>query len=102
MLYDGNAVGRARYWLPCVDFPQVRQSLEFLLTSEESHTLVANGVLQSEVTKNGRKTAHWKLDFACPSYLACIAAGEVRSLAQAVLAPAHDRRVPVWPIRLID
>jgi aminopeptidase N len=71
-----NETERARYWLPCVDFPQVRQSLEFLLTSEESHTLVANGVLQSEVTKNGRKTAHWKLDFACPSYLACIAAGE--------------------------
>lgn len=101
MLYDGNAVGRARYWLPCVDFPQVRQSLEFLLTSEESHTLVANGVLQSEVTKNGRKTAHWKLDFACPSYLACIAAGEVRSLAHA--CPCSGARCdPVWPIRIID
>jgi aminopeptidase N len=61
-----------------VDYPQVRQSLEFVLTSDESHGLVANGVLESEVTKDGRKTAHWRLDFPCPSYLACIAAGEVR------------------------
>jgi hypothetical protein len=49
-----------------------------VLTSDESHGLVANGVLESEVTKDGRKTAHWRLDFPCPSYLACIAAGEVR------------------------
>ncbi len=68
---------RARYWLPCVDLPAVRTTLAFHLTAPESFTILANGLLTGEdAHANGTKTAHWELDYPCPSYLICMAAGE--------------------------
>ena len=67
---------RARYWLPCVDYPTVRPTFDFHLTAASDLTILANGLLVSETDDgNGRKTAHWKLDFPCPSYLVCMAVG---------------------------
>ena len=71
-----NETERARYWLPCVDFPTVRSKMEYYLTADENLTILANGALVSEEIKAGMKTSHWKLDFPCPSYLACFAIGE--------------------------
>ena len=72
-----NETERARHWLPTIDLPSVRPTLEFHLTAEERFTILANGALVAE-TKNedGTKTAHWKLDQPCPSYLTCVAIGE--------------------------
>ncbi len=71
-----NETERARYWFPCVDFPTVRSKMEYYLTAPENLTILANGALLSEESKDGLKTAHWKLDYPCPSYLACFAIGE--------------------------
>jgi len=61
---------RARYWLPCVDYPEVRPTLDFHLRAESRFTILANGLLQSEKDNgDGTKTAHWKLEQRCPSYL---------------------------------
>ena len=68
---------RARYWLPCVDHPSVRTSLDFHLTSDASYTILANGSLIEEKVEGSRKTAHWKLDFPCPSYLITICIGDL-------------------------
>jgi aminopeptidase N len=77
---------RARYWLPCVDQPAVRPRLDIHLTGAEHMTLLANGLLSAEVTNgDGTKTAHWHLDYPCPSYLLCFAVGEfVRADDEAV------------------
>jgi len=67
---------RARYWLPCVDYPNVRTTFDFHLTAASDLTILANGLLQSETDMgDGTKTAHWHLDYPCPSYLCCIAIG---------------------------
>jgi len=71
-----NETERARYWFPCVDFPTVRPKMDYYLTAPEDLIILANGALISEETNNGLKTAHWKLDYPCPSYLACFAIGE--------------------------
>ena len=71
-----NETERARYWFPCIDFPTVRPSMEYFLTAREDLTILANGAFISEQTENGMKTAHWKLDYPCPSYLACFGIGE--------------------------
>ncbi|NQV16489.1 hypothetical protein HQ531_13590 [bacterium] len=71
-----NETERARYWFPCVDFPSVRSWMEYYLSASEELTILANGSLISEEKKEGIKTAHWKLDYPCPSYLACFAIGE--------------------------
>ena len=71
-----NETERARYWFPCVDFPTVRSKMDYHLTADEKLTILANGALVSEETKDGMKTSHWKLDYPCASYLACFAIGE--------------------------
>ncbi|MBI4613083.1 MAG: hypothetical protein HY720_05685, partial [Planctomycetes bacterium] len=68
---------RARFWLPTVDLPCVRSRLDFHLTAEARFTILANGTLVSEDRHaDGTKTAHWRLESPCPSYLTCFAVGE--------------------------
>ena len=67
---------RARYWLPCVDYPTVRTSFDFHLTANRDLTILANGTLVGESGNgDGTKTAHWRLEKPCPSYLCCLAIG---------------------------
>ena len=68
---------KARYWLPCIDHPSIRTTLEFFLTSDSSHTILANGKLVDEKVNGDKKTAHWILDFPCPSYLTTICIGDL-------------------------
>lgn len=68
---------RARHWLPTIDLPNVRCTLEFELTAKAELTILANGELSREVThEDGTKTAFWRLDYPCPSYLICFAIGD--------------------------
>ncbi len=68
---------RARHWLPCLDLPNVRTTLDFHLRAESRFTILANGYLASEEEHdNGTKTAHWRLEQRCPSYLICFAIGD--------------------------
>lgn len=68
---------RARHWLPCVDLPSARPTLEFHLQAESRFTILANGLLVEEIDHgDGTKTAHWRLDQPCPSYLTCFAVGD--------------------------
>lgn len=68
---------RARHWLPTIDLPNVRATLAFHLTSDANHTILANGAFEGEeLNDDGTKTAHWRLDYPCPSYLVCFAVGQ--------------------------
>lgn len=68
---------RARHWLPCIDLPSVRTTLDFHLRAEARFTILANGYLVDEETHDdGTKTAHWRLEQRCPSYLVCFAIGD--------------------------
>ncbi len=68
---------RARYWLPCVDHPNSRTTFDARITAPAELTILAGGLLQEETAgDDGSKTAHWVLDYPCPSYLYCFAVGE--------------------------
>jgi aminopeptidase N len=68
---------RARHWLPSVDLPSVRTTLDFHLRADERFTILANGLLIEETAhSDGTKTAHWRLEQLCPSYLVCFAIAE--------------------------
>lgn len=68
---------RARYWLACVDLPNVRTTLNFRITAAQNLTILANGSLESETpNEDGTKTAVWRLQQRCPSYLICFAVGD--------------------------
>jgi aminopeptidase N len=68
---------RARHWLATVDFPAVRPTLEWKIRTESAFTVVANGRLVDERPHDdGTKTAIWRQEQPCPSYLSCFIAGE--------------------------
>ncbi len=73
-----NETERARYWLACVDHPSIRPRLDIHLTVPAHMRALANGAKVDElVHDDGTRTAHWQLDFPCPSYLVCFVAGEL-------------------------
>ncbi|KAI9184167.1 hypothetical protein H9P43_003220 [Blastocladiella emersonii ATCC 22665] len=86
---------RARYWLPCVDLPAVRPRLSFALTVPEAYHAVANGDLVSESVADGRKTVNWALDFPCPSYLLCVAAGDFVTIDNRPAKLANGAIIPI-------
>lgn len=68
---------RARHWLACLDLPNVRTELDFHLRADSRFTILANGYLVEEtIHEDETKTAHWRLDQPCPSYLICFAIGD--------------------------
>lgn len=87
---------RARYWLPCVDHPAARTTLELTLRAEGGFKILANGLLQGEESHDdGTKTWRWALDYPCPSYLICIAGGELVRAEGGVHVTPDGREVEV-------
>ncbi len=86
---------RARDRLPCIDLPNVRTTLDFHLRAADRYTILANGRLVEEVTHNdGTKTAHWRLEQLCPSYLLCFAVGDFTA-AQDGLFVTGENEIPI-------
>ena len=68
---------RARHWLPCIDHLNVRTTLAFRLRARKEFSILANGALmETQEHDDGTVTAHWLLEFPCPSYIVCFALGE--------------------------
>jgi aminopeptidase N len=68
---------RARHWLPCIDLPAVRTTLEFRLRCDAAFTVAANGFhVSTEQHTDGTKTENWKLEQRCPSYLLAFCIGD--------------------------
>lgn len=69
---------KARHWLPCVDLPNVRTTLQWKLRAKSDYTILANGISEGETDHgDGTKTACWRLDQPCPSYLTCFCLGDL-------------------------
>ncbi len=73
LCWTDHETERARYWLPCVDYPTVRTTLSFDLTGPAGMTILANGKL----IESGPGMAKWQLEQPCPSYLCCIVLGDM-------------------------
>lgn len=70
-------------WLPCVDAPDSRASLELSLRLPASFAVVANGELQAEHEHgDGSKTSQWRQNQALPCYLYGFAAGKFKEVRQ--------------------
>lgn len=87
---------RARYWIPCIDHPAVRTTLEVSLRAPSEWQVLGPGVLVSEKAHDdGTKTAHWKLDQRCPAYLLCVAMGELARHEGGLHQSADGKEVPI-------
>lgn len=61
VFFGDNWPNRAHNWLPCVDHPSDKATLDFRITAPEHYTVVANGALQEEkALANHKKLTHWK------------------------------------------
>jgi aminopeptidase N len=80
-----NETERAQYWVPCIDHPQVRTTVSYSLSGPERFQYFANGAEDGVSTADGVHTAGFNLKQPCPSYLLCIAVGELISIVIATL-----------------
>lgn len=61
--FGDNWPDRARHWLPTVDHPSDKATLEFLVYAPNNYKVVSNGSLQIEkYLSNNQKLTHWKED----------------------------------------
>ncbi|NKB71202.1 MAG: hypothetical protein GKR89_29370 [Candidatus Latescibacteria bacterium] len=69
---------RARYWIPCVDLPAVRTTLEMKMRCQSRFRALSNGTeVGTEDNGDGTSTTTWRLEQRCPSYLIAVCLGEL-------------------------
>lgn len=71
--FGDNWPNRAHNWLPCVDDPADKATVDFLVTAPEHYQVVANGLKLSETPLPGNlKLTHWKETAALPTKVTVI------------------------------
>lgn len=61
--FADNWPNRGHKWLPCIDRPGDKATVEFIVTAPAHYRVVSNGLLQSEqLITDGIKRTHWKED----------------------------------------
>lgn len=59
--FADNWPNRAQHWLPCIDRPDDKAAVEFLVRAPEGYSVVSNGVkIQESITDRGRKLTLWR------------------------------------------
>ncbi|NQU87577.1 MAG: hypothetical protein HQ541_17625 [Mariniphaga sp.] len=59
--FADNWPDRAQYWIPTVDHPSDKATVEFLVTAPEHYQVVSNGIkIEESNLNNGYKFTYWK------------------------------------------
>ena len=70
--FGDNWPNRARCWLPVVDHPSDKATVEFIVKAPGHYGVVSNGTLIGESRKKGRVYSHWKTATPLPTKLMVI------------------------------
>src|SRR5579872_7096584 len=90
--FGDNWPNRAHNWLPCVDHPSDKATLDFRITAPDHYTVVANGALQSEkALPDHLKITHWKESEPLAPKIMVIGVADF-----AVDHPGDALKIPVW------
>jgi aminopeptidase N len=90
--FGDNWATRAHYWLPCVDNPADKASVEFLVTAPLKYRVVGNGIKVLEKTLPGnKKLTHWSESAQLPTKVMVIGAADF-----AVANPGNPGGTPVY------
>ncbi len=83
---------RARNYLPCVDHPSDKATVDFIITAPQHYKVVASGYLveESDLT-DGTKLTHWKEDIPLPTKVMTFGAASF-----AVQLSGNVDGIPVW------
>lgn len=71
--FSDNWPNRAHHWLPCVDHPADKSSVEFIVTAPAHYQVVSNGIQLEESNLPGNlKVTHWKEEVPLPTKIMVI------------------------------
>lgn len=75
--FGDNWPNRAHNWLPCVDNPADKASVDFIVTAPEHYQVVANGLqVEENNLPNHLKQTHWKETVDLPTKVMVIGAAD--------------------------
>ena len=75
--FGDNWPNRAQNWLPVVDHPADKATVEFLVSAPQKYQVVANGRLVEAIDlQNGRRLSHWKTEKPIPTKVMVMGAAE--------------------------
>lgn len=61
--FSDNWPDRAHHWIPCIDEPADKATVEFMISAPKHYNVISNGILVEESNlNNNRKFTHWKED----------------------------------------
>jgi aminopeptidase N len=61
--FADNWPDRAHYWIPCVDDPADKASVEFIVTAPSHYQVISNGIqIEESNLRDNKKLTHWKED----------------------------------------
>jgi aminopeptidase N len=90
--FGDNWPNRAHNWLPCVDAPADKASLDFIITAPDHYQVIANGLKVSETQlPNHLKLTHWKETAQLPTKVMVIGVAEF-----AIDHPKDVNGIPVY------
>ena len=59
--FGDNWPNRAHHWLPCIDHPSDKASVDFVVTAPEHYQIIANGLrVEENNLPNHQRQTHWK------------------------------------------
>lgn len=92
--FADNWPDRARNWIPCVDHPSDKATVEFVVYSPAHYSVVSNGYLYEEsILSEGIKLTHWKEDVSIPTKVMVIG---VASFASQLSGSAGGTDIWSW------
>lgn len=66
--FSDNWPNRAHNWIPCVDDPADKATVEFIVTAPAHYQVISNGVQVEETNlPDNKKLTHWKEDVPLPT-----------------------------------
>lgn len=90
--FGDNWATRAHYWLPCVDEPADKASVEFLVTAPAKYKVIGNGLKVAEKLLPGnKKLTHWSETAKLPTKVMIIGVADF-----AVANPGNPNGTPVY------
>jgi aminopeptidase N len=76
--FADNWPNRARFWIPSVDHPSDKATVEMLVTAPASYGVIANGALVETTTlADARKQTHWSESTPIPVHCMVVGATEM-------------------------
>ena len=91
--FADNWPNRGHNWLPCVDDPADKASVDFIITAPQHYQVVSNGILIEETDlPDNKKLTHWKEDVPIATKVMVIGAADFA----VNLAGVVDGCIPVY------